>query len=71
MITLFEELNGVTRIKVDFSDEGINLQGETEVKGDRQAAERYVSVFESDLRRNFEYLFPVLEVTPIEGGEEA
>jgi hypothetical protein len=70
MIALFEELNGVTRIKVDFSDEGVNLQGETEVKGDRQTAERYVHIFEADLRRNFSELFPVPEPETNEGGEE-
>jgi hypothetical protein len=54
--------NNVTKIEVDFSDEEINLQGETRVKGDSEVAERYVKIFEKDLRRNNKELFPEPEL---------
>jgi len=50
--------NGIHRIQVSFSDEGVALQGETTVKGSPEDAERYVLVFERDLRTNYAYLFP-------------
>jgi hypothetical protein len=56
-----------TIIKVDFSDEGVELSGETSVKGDESAAVAYLPVFESDLRRNFAEKFPVPEM-PVENG---
>lgn len=57
-----------TIIKVDFADEGVELTGETSVKGDGLAAIAYLPVFESDLRRNFAEKFPIPEVHA-EGGE--
>lgn len=47
-----------TRIDVDFADEGVDLQGSRTVRGNEATAERYVSVFERDLRRNHWELFP-------------
>ena len=59
--------NGTHRIQVSFSDEGVALEGETTVKGSPEDAERYVSVFERDLRTNYAHLFPQPE--PEEEGE--
>lgn len=57
-----------TIIMVDFADEGVELSGETSVKGDESAAQAYLPVFESDLRRNFADKFPVPEVIVEDGG---
>lgn len=61
-------VNGVeqiTQINVDFSDEGVNLQGSVKVRGDWQG---YLSVFENDMRNNYRALFPMPEpVEPVEG----
>ncbi|KLU66772.1 hypothetical protein DEAC_c14400 [Desulfosporosinus acididurans] len=57
-----------TIIKVNFSDEGVELSGETSVKGDESAAVAYLPVFESDLRRNFAEKFPVPEIPAENGG---
>lgn len=65
-ITVLE--NGTAKINVDFSDEGVNLQGETFVKGGEVEALNYLPVFEQDLRRNYYELFPKPEPEPIEGG---
>ena len=54
-----------TMIKVNFIDEGVELTGETSVKGDESVALSYLPVFEADLRRNFSDLFPA---PVIEGG---
>lgn len=59
--------NGTTKIEVDFSDEGVNLQGETFVKGGEEEAKNYLPTFEQDLRRNYSELFPEPETIP-EGG---
>ena len=59
--------DGTHRIQVSFSDEGVALEGETTVKGSPEDAERYVSVFERDLRTNYAHLFPQPE--PEEEGE--
>jgi len=59
--------NGIHQIQVSFSDEGVALEGETTVKGTPEDAERYVSVFERDLRTNYAHLFPQPE--PEEEGE--
>ena len=59
--------NGTHQIQVSFSDEGVALEGETTVKGTPEDAERYVSVFERDLRTNYAHLFPQSE--PEEEGE--
>jgi hypothetical protein len=54
--------NGTTTIQVDFSDEDVNLQGQTSVKGGQSQAQSYLPVFEADLRRNFADKFPLPEV---------
>lgn len=59
-------LNGTTKIEVDFSDEGVNLQGETFIKGGEAEAENYIPIFEKDLRYNFADLFPKPEPEPME-----
>jgi hypothetical protein len=59
--------NGTHQIQVSFFDEGVELEGETTVKGTPEDAERYVSVFERDLRINYAHLFPQPE--PEEEGE--
>ena len=54
-----EELeNGTTKLTVDFSDENIDLQGETTVKGTTKDAEKYVQTFANDLKQNNIELFP-------------
>ena len=54
-----EELeNGTTKLTVDFSDENIDLQGETTVKGTTENAEKYVQTFANDLKQNNIELFP-------------
>ena len=61
-----------TKLTVDFSDEGVNLIGETEVVGDESKALSYAIFFEQDLRRNNAELFPALEIEiPEMGGEIA
>jgi len=56
-----------TTIKVNFIDEGVELTGETSIKGDESVALSYLPVYEADLRRNFAHLFPVPELP--HGGE--
>lgn len=51
-------LDGVARIEVSFTDEGVDLVGVTHVKGGEAEALAYLPVFEADLRRNFSELFP-------------
>jgi len=59
-------LDGTTTIKVDFSDEGVQLIGETSIKGD---AVSYLPVFEEDLRRNFPDKFPMpIVISDTNGG---
>jgi len=54
-----EQINEkTTKLTVDFSDEGINLQGETNVKGSKEDAEKYVDAFAKDLKQNNIELFP-------------
>ncbi|WP_027309426.1 hypothetical protein [Caloramator sp. ALD01] len=55
-------------LHVDFSDEGVELQGETRIKGNQEDALKYLPVFEKDLRINFADKFPVNIQLP-EGGE--
>jgi len=58
------ELNGIeqiTQIDVDFSDEGINLQGSVKVVGEWQ---QYLKTFEQDMRNNHKSLFPLPEPKP-------
>lgn len=52
----------LTKLTIDFSDEGVSLVGETEVVGDASKALSYASFFEADLRRNNTELFPVPEM---------
>lgn len=59
--------NGTHQIQVSFFDEGVELEGETTVKGTPEDAEWYVSVFERDLRTNYAHIFPQPE--PEEEGE--
>lgn len=59
--------DGTTTIEVSFVDEGVDLQGQTSVKGDEAAAAAYLPFFEADLRRNFAELFPQPNSVP--GGE--
>jgi hypothetical protein len=56
--------DGTTTIDVDFTDETVNLQGQTSVKGGEAEALSYLHFFEADLRRNFADLFPASEVPP-------
>ena len=58
----------LTKLIIDFNDEGVNLVGETEVVGDESKALSYAPFFEQDLRRNNAELFPVPEMPEI-GGE--
>lgn len=69
-----ENQDRTSTIRVDFSDEGVNLQGETSIKGGEAEAISYLPVFEKDLRINFADLFPQPEQTTehegFEGGIE-
>lgn len=64
----------LTKLTIDFSDEGVSLVGGTEVVGDEGKALAYAHFFEQDLRRNNAELFPVPEMpeAPEEmpGGDE-
>ena len=51
----------LTKLTIDFADEGVFLIGETEVVGNEDAALAYAHFFEQDLRRNNAELFPQLE----------
>ena len=53
----------ITEINVDFSDEGVNLQGSVKVVGEWQ---QYLKTFEQDMRNNNISLFPIPEPEPIE-----
>lgn len=63
--------DGTTTLRVDFSDEGVPLQGEIRVRGGEAEALAYLPVFEADLRRNFASQYPLLlrpvEALPPEG----
>lgn len=63
----------LTKLTIDFSDENVELVGETEVVGNESIARAYASFFEADLRRNNSELFPLPEMPDFEedfGGEE-
>ena len=63
MITTTEIISEkLTKLTIDFSDEGVSLVGETEVVGNEDTARGYASFFEQDLRRNNAELFPVPEM---------
>lgn len=66
MMSAFISEGNVTQINVDFSDEGVELTGETSIIGDEQKAAEYLPFFERDLRRNFADQFPQPE--PPAGG---
>ena len=51
----------ITQIDVDFSDEGVNLQGSVKVVGEWQ---QYLKTFEQDMRNNHKSLFPLPEQEP-------
>lgn len=57
--------DGTTTIQANFADKGVDLSGETTVKGGEAEALRYLPTFEADLRRNFSDSFPA---PVIEGG---
>ncbi len=59
--------DGTTKLTVSFLDEGVNLTGETHVKGGQAEALAYLPTFVSDLKRNFAELFPV-PPAPQQGG---
>ena len=63
----------LTKLTIDFTDEGVFLIGETEVVGNEDTARAYASFFEQDLRRNNAELFPVpepIEAPEMPGGDE-
>ena len=64
----FVNNDDTTIIMVDFADEGVELTGETSVKGGESSAQSYLPVFESDLRRNFSERFPVPVMPVVEDG---
>jgi len=69
MHEFIENDDGTTTIKVDFMDEGVDLVGETSVKGNKTSASTYLSTYEADLRRNNIELFPISEMpVAAEGG---
>ena len=74
MITTTEIISEkLTKLIIDFSDEGVNLIGETEAVGDEGKALAYAHFFEQDLRRNNAELFPVpepIEAPEMPGGDE-
>jgi hypothetical protein len=55
-------LEKITQIDMDFSDEGVNLQGSVKVRGDWRG---YLNIFENNMRNNHRSLFPMPE--PVEG----
>jgi len=68
--TLTELGDGITKIEMDFADEGVVLECETVVAGGSAEGQAYVPVFERDMRANFRHLFPLPEPEAAEGGEE-
>lgn len=63
--TLTVNQDGTTTLVVDFADEGVELLGETTVKGGEAEALQYLPVVEADLRRNYAHLFPAPEPDPV------
>ncbi len=61
--------DGTATLAVDFSDEGVGLQGKTHVKGGEAEALAYLPVFDRDLRRNYAHLFPAPVTDPDEPAE--
>ena len=64
------ELDGVTKLEMNFADEGVALECETVVAGAPAEGQEYVPVFERDMRANFRHLFPLPDPEVAEGGEE-
>ena len=63
MITTTEVISEkLTKLTIDFSDEGVSLVGETDVVGNTDTARAYAHFLEQDLRRNNAELFPVPEM---------
>lgn len=52
------QADGTTRLTLDFSDEGVDLQASVLVKGDIASALAYMPFLEADTRRNNAELFP-------------
>jgi hypothetical protein len=68
-LVVTENQDGTTSITIDFIDEGVDLQCETTVKGDKSAAYAYLPFFEKDMRRNFADRWPLPDPSPMpEGG---
>lgn len=65
---LIKNEDGTTTIQVSFLDEGVELEGETSIKGDGSKALAYMPIYEADLRRNYADLFPSPE--PIGGSAD-
>ena len=66
MIAIFTAEEKTTKINVSFSDEGVELTGETSVLGNEARARDYLPFFEKDLRNNFADKFPQPEL-PVGG----
>lgn len=63
MITTTEIISEkLTKLTIDFSDEGVEIIGVTEIIGDEGKALAYAHFFEQDLRRNNAELFPMPEM---------
>ena len=62
-LVITNNLDGTTSIAIDFSDEGVDLQCDTTVKGDSAAAGAYLPFFVKDMRRNFADRWPLPEPT--------
>ncbi len=58
--------DGRFRIGIDFSDEDIVLSESVIVVGPEASALAYLPVFEADMRRNFNHLWPLPEPEPME-----
>lgn len=74
MITTTEIISEkLTKLTIDFSDEGVEIIGVTEIIGDEGKALAYAHFFEQDLRRNNTELFPVpepIDAPEMPGGDE-
>ncbi len=65
--TITVQDDGTSTLHVTFEDEGVELTGEVNVRGDAAAAAAYAPVFVRDLRANYADMFPQPDM-PI-GGE--
>jgi len=64
--TITEIEEGKQKIEIDFSDEDVDVQAETTVLGSETDAQRYVSTFANDIKRQNRHKFPQPEPTPPE-----